>query len=186
MPQIGEIKHGRDIGKGTQANKYTWQPCEVCGKERWVPFVVNTSGKHYPLCRNCWFKKVKFRKGESHPNWKGGRHFTAGGYIRVRIYPGNFFYPMATIKGFVLEHRLVMAKHLGRCLLSWEVVHHKGTKYPQGSIENKSDNRIENLELLPYLKFHLVDVCTRSHIRKLEKENERLRLKIQQYAEKQN
>ena len=55
---------------------------------------------------------------------------------------------MANRQGYVREHRLIVAKKLGRCLHIWELVHHKHTQYPAGSIEDKQDNRDENLQLV--------------------------------------
>jgi hypothetical protein len=63
------------------------------------------------------------------------RKESQGKYIYVYD-PNN---PMADKRGRVLEHRYVMAKHIGRPLLSTELVHHKN--------EDKKDNRIINLEL---------------------------------------
>jgi len=56
------------------------------------------------------------------------------------------------ISNYILEHRYIIEQHIGRKLRKNEVVHHKGTKYSIGSIENKQDNRIKNLELLDKIK----------------------------------
>lgn len=101
------------------------------------------------------------RMGEKNPQWKGGiAKGHSAGYIRICLNPSNFFYPMTGNQNYVFEHRLVMAQHLGRCLLPWEIIHHKNGI--------RGDNRIENLELFPSAKYHVVDSVVKAYIRKLE------------------
>ena len=79
-------------------------------------------------------------RGESNPNWRGGRTLHASdGYMKITLQPDSPFYPMIQSRGYVMEHRLVVAEHLGRCLARDEIVHHKNGI--------KDDNRIENLLL---------------------------------------
>ena len=56
---------------------------------------------------------------------------------RKKYKPGH---PRADGKGYVMEHTLVMERHIGRYLADGEVVHHIN--------RDPSDNRLENLQLM--------------------------------------
>lgn len=71
------------------------------------------------------------QSGALNHNWKGGRRTRRDGYVMVRVGGRE-----------VLEHRLVMARLLGRDLQTGEHVHHKN--------HDRGDNRPENLELLSH------------------------------------
>lgn len=77
--------------------------------------------------------------GEKHHAWRGGRYVNAQGYVRICIEPDDPLIEMASASRSIAEHRLVMARSLGRPLNSWETVHHING--------DSGDNRIENLQL---------------------------------------
>jgi len=87
--------------------------------------------------------------GENNGRWKGGKQKTSHGYITIY----SLHHPFASKNNWVLEHRLVMEKHLKRFLTPIEVVHHiNGIK---------DDNRIENLRLFSSTSEH-----TKHHTKK--------------------
>lgn len=136
-PIEGETRYDYQIGWAKYFHKYIWNFCTDCGKGHWVRYI---HGKpEYIRCHKCGNRlRGATHIGPKANGWKGGR-WKCCGYIRVWADPDDPYYPMATGRSFILEHRLVMAKHIGRCLQSWETVHHKNGV--------KDDNRIENLEL---------------------------------------
>lgn len=68
------------------------------------------------------------------------RRSAPGGYIYARLDADDPMVSMATGSSrYVFEHRLVMARSLGRTLATYETVHHING--------DKQDNRLENLQL---------------------------------------
>jgi len=76
------------------------------------------------------------RYGPDNNNWRGGRSMTSHGYVLLRL-PGH---PLADVRGYVYEHRIVASQAIGRWVLPAEDVHHMNGV--------RSDNRPENLEVL--------------------------------------
>lgn len=132
---IGETRYCATFGrKGT--HDYMWTPCAVCAQ----PFWRRVNRKASPRCKACVNRSNSSGTGSSSGSWKGGNPHTVRGYVCIYVDKHDFFAPMRQgHRPYVLEHRLIMAKHLGRCLAGWEHVHHKNGI--------KDDNRIENLEL---------------------------------------
>ena len=151
MPEGGETKR-------EAYRTYIWDACEICGECRWVQLVKGKAKNQ--LCLKC------SHGGKRHARWAGGRNDKGKGYIRIWLDSGDFFYQMTDLHGYVLEHRLLMAKHLGRCLHQWEVVHHKN--------HIKTDNRIENLQLYSDTRHNQLTILE-AKIARLQKENKRLR-----------
>jgi uncharacterized protein (DUF1330 family) len=87
-------------------------------------------------------KKIPNMTGPKNHNWKGGRRKHSAGYIEIRDrnYPGSQKYC-----GYVLEHRLVVEKQIGRFLRRGESVHHLG---------EKDDNRPNRLMAFAGEKYH--------------------------------
>lgn len=109
--------------------------CE-CGRET----VVCTGDLKSGNTKSCGC--VRYWSGADNPSWKGGR-IVKNGYIMI-LAPES---AMAEQHGYVFEHRLVMARMIGRDLEPQEVVHHKDG--------DQTNNNSSNLELFPSVVEHI-------------------------------
>jgi hypothetical protein len=161
-PKIGDIRRGTEIGYKTR-HYHIWAACLDCGKERWQK--LKNGKPESARCQKC------ASSGSNSALWRGGKHTQhKRGYILTWVEKDDPHYGMATNCNRVLDHRLVMARHLGRNLKPWEIVHHiNGVK---------TDNRIENLELLNSQADHMHTIQMQHEIYKLSKENSKLKKTI--------
>src|SRR3990167_54563 len=111
--------------------------CSVCGKKE---LKKPSRAKGYKTCSMGCFSI--FTTGHKPYHWKGGR-LVHKGYVYI-LKKGH---PSGDRDGYVPEHRLKMEIKIGRFLTKTEVVNHKNGK--------RSDNRIENLELLSSQSEHM-------------------------------
>lgn len=160
MPELGEVQRGNAVGFKLNAS-YIYIACPTCKKQRWVQLRKGNRPRAI-FCRVCANTGKYMPKGKDHWCWKGGRKKQQG-YIFIWVDESAPFYNMA-VQGYgairyIPEHRLVMAQHLGRCLLRSESVHHKNGI--------KDDNRIENLELIsPANHMIRTKLCSQCDLRK--------------------
>ena len=172
MPTINEIRSSKELGYKS-GNKFIWHACIDCGKERWVQIYKGEPQRI--RCHSCASKGNKW-------GWKGGRQRTSLGYIKIRVFPDDFFYSMATKAGYILEHRLVVAQALGRCLHLWEIIHHKhgfakdDNRYPE-TLQLVTDDRHKQITIVENKLDKLLEGQRemRAEIRLLRWENKQLR-----------
>lgn len=131
---------------GTKIGDRVIEICPTCGKKKQV--ILRKLNRKPILCRSCAVSKShknnpKVGRAESHYNWKGGINLNRQGYIVEYVKNTSKWFAMASnthrTGGYVLQHRLVMAKHLKRLLTVSEIVHHING--------DKQNNRISNLQL---------------------------------------
>ena len=123
-------EHSRKIVEARRRNNPAWH--SETSKARMATTMRTIALERY----KAGLKNFGFQKGNK-INYKGGRCVTKNGYIE--IYSPEHPDVQKRQRKYILEHKLVMEKHLGRYLTAGENVHHLNGV--------RDDNRIENLEL---------------------------------------
>src|SRR5271157_1598582 len=132
--------------------------CVVCGKE-----ITRSHFSRPPERTTCSRRCAGSIPKQVRKNWKykdlGGGRWKLGGYIAVaksKLSPDVRKLVDTDDLHYILEHRLVMAKHLGRSLSPDELARHLNG--------NKTDNRIENLALGTHLENTMDHVSLRNEL----------------------
>lgn len=144
LPRNGYRKYATspEVIKQMVAMYEAGESCEAIAKVFNIPWLrVNRRLKQAGV----QLRPGGFRHGENHHGWVGGRHVNPDGYVYVWLRPDDPFFSMAAkghgeAGGYVLEQRLVMARHLGRLLRADETVHHKDNR-------DRQNNALDNLQL---------------------------------------
>ena len=77
--------------------------------------------------------------GSNNPNWRGGRHISTEGYVKILLGEGHCD---ADSRGYAYEHRIVAERKIGRKLREGEEIHHVNG--------DKTDNQPENIEVVTH------------------------------------
>jgi hypothetical protein len=93
-------------------------------------------------------------RGIKNGKWKGGRSIASNGYVLIRV---GVEHPLADVRGYAYEHRLVATQKIGRPLLPGEIIHHING--------DKQDNRPDNIEVMPSIKHHMAHHRKRADLR---------------------
>ncbi|SER87780.1 HNH endonuclease signature motif containing protein [Psychrobacillus sp. OK032] len=115
-------------------------------------------------------KYVKY--GHEHSQWKGGRTMQSDGYsyIHKELIDPKYF-EMVEKSNYILLHRYIMAKHIGRCLSKKEIVHHIDG--------DNTNNSIDNLEITTraeHMRVHHPELIVQAN--KIYRENKEVELRV--------
>ncbi len=112
MPELGEIVEDKELGR-EGSHKHVWLACSDCGKEFWATWRYFKRRGYEVKCSSCRNRECALARS----SLKGAKRKNGEGYIIVKLPRSDFFLRMADKRGCLPEHRLIMAKHLHRCLL---------------------------------------------------------------------